>query len=74
MKKLTFILTVTVLFCFSVVKISAQTPAWNWAKSATGSKESFSIAADAAGNSYAVGKFTGVSVTFGTFTLVNQDP
>lgn len=74
MKKLIIILVVISLFCFSGIKILAQTPAWSWAESATGSEETSSIAADAAGNSYAVGKFTGTSVTFGTYTLINQDP
>lgn len=74
MKKLSFLLGIIVLVCYSEKNISAQTPAWTWAKSATGTEESRSIATDATGNSYAVGKFTGTSVTFGTYTLNNQDP
>jgi len=62
-----------VLFWFSGNTISAQNPSWVWAKSATGSEESGSIATDQSGNSFAAGKFTGSSVTFGTHTLVNED-
>lgn len=73
MKKLSFIFAAIFLFHYAVSQISAQTPAWNWAKSAIGYEEASSIATGPSGSSYVAGKYTLTSVTFGSYTLTNQD-
>jgi len=51
----------------------AQTPTWQWAKSAgqTGAEAGASTAIDGNGDVYATGSFTSVTLTFGTNSLVN---
>jgi hypothetical protein len=65
MKRLYFILALTLAICFS----HAQT--FPWAKSAigTGSDEGMSVSADTSGNAFITGYFTGSTITFGTYTL-----
>jgi len=52
----------------------AQTPDWLWAKSASGTSLDYasSVATDAIGNVYVTGKFSGITITFGTTTLTNS--
>ena len=64
------------IFFLLFVKVSfAQTPAWNWAKSAGGHYSDqltpATIETDSSGNSYSMGNFQSPSVTFGAFTLTN---
>ncbi len=54
--------------------VNAQTPVWQWAKSAGGvsaSDVSNAVAVDAGGNSYVTGTFASASITFGSTTLAN---
>src|SRR2546429_460101 len=55
-----------------VLQMNAQN--WNWAKStfATGNELPSASVTDAAGNLYVTGTFEDSSITFGSFTLVNQ--
>jgi len=51
----------------------AQSPNWQWAKSAGGGNDDHgqSISTDANGNVYATGSFRSSSITFGSITLTN---
>jgi len=61
------------IFVSFVVFADAQTPDWEWARSAGGTSydEAYSVAVDAIGNSYLAGYFLSPSITFGTTTLTN---
>jgi hypothetical protein len=63
----TFYISLFTFHCF------AQTPAWLWAKSATGTgiDEAFANAVDASGNIYMAGYFNSPTINFGTSTLTN---
>ena len=54
-------------------KTIAQSPTWQWAKSAgsTGGEAAMGSALDAAGNLYVVGWYTSANLTFGSITLTN---
>lgn len=64
---------VTFLFIFLSGNLTAQTPAYRWAKSAGSSSNDFSesIAVNGSGNSYVTGYFTSPTITFGSTTLTN---
>ncbi len=63
-----------ILFLTFLRIANAQTPNWEWAKSAGGTsyEESNFIAKDNFGNVYITGYFFSTSITFGSFTLTNQ--
>ncbi|HYF04110.1 MAG TPA: SBBP repeat-containing protein [Patescibacteria group bacterium] len=69
-----------ILFCavlllsFTSFKGSAQTPEWEWAKSAGGlySDEGNSIAVDSFGNTYTLGSYCSETITFDSITLTNS--
>jgi len=57
--------------------LNAQTPSWDWAKSAAGSEGSFEdvftgISVDNNGNTYSAGFFKSATMTFGDVTLNNS--
>src|SRR5688572_2067923 len=64
----------SLFFCTAVVMASAQTPDWAWARSAgsAAGDEVTSIDADASGNVYVTGYFSGASMALGTVTLTNN--
>lgn len=62
---------------FSTILLTAQTPVWEWAKSAAGSEGTFedvstAIAVDNSGNVYSGGFFQSTTMSFGSLTLTNQ--
>ena len=70
--------TIPFLFLFFFVNhfnINAQITSWLWADDATGatsaSQEGYSVAADGAGNIYAVGSYSNSTITFGSYALPN---
>src|ERR1700753_2209030 len=62
-----------ILAAFVSMVSYAQTPNWQWVKSAGGADDDTGggIVTDAAGNSYVTGTFTSASIIFGTYTLTN---
>jgi len=77
MKTTTKILIATCLTCNLQIlshNSNAQTPTWQWAKSAggsTGDDWGNSVASDDSGNVYVTGIFQSATITFGTTTLTN---
>ena len=69
------LLLLPVLFFFNLTA-HAQTPNWQWAKSAGGTdwEEAYDIAVDGSGNSYVTGFFRSNTITFGTITLSKITP
>ncbi len=67
MKKIYF------LFILDSFSLQSQTPNWIWAKSAGGNANdiSYSISADATGNTSITGYFQSPSIVFGSYTLTN---
>ena len=67
--------SIVVLFSASISLNPAQAdvPNFRWAQKAGGPSREYGtgIAVDAAGSSYAIGKFLGSSAVFGSFTLTN---
>ena len=70
MKKLIFY---SCLLLSSIFSVNAQTPNWQWAKSAggTGYESSTGVCTDASGNVFITGLFFSPTITFGTTTLTN---
>jgi len=70
MKKLIFYFC---LFLISIISVNAQTPNWQWAKSAGGTGSAFGllVSTDAIGNVFMTGYFKSPTITFGTTTLTN---
>ena len=70
MKKLIFY---SCLLMISILSVNAQTPNWQWAKSAggTGYESSTGVCTDASGNVFITGLFFSPTITFGTTTLTN---
>ncbi|MCW3101835.1 MAG: type sorting protein [Bacteroidetes bacterium] len=77
MKKIILLLLILNSFKFPLF---AQVSNWLWAKQATGSitasdgQEGTEAVADAYGNVYVVGRFSGNNIKFGSITLVNTSP
>lgn len=67
MKKFTF------LFLMAAAQLIAQTPSWQWARSAGqgGNEATSGIAVDASGNVYATGWYTSANIVFGSTNLIN---
>jgi hypothetical protein len=63
--------TLLILLIAVAVNASAQSPSWNWAKSAGGIdfEGEPAVAVDNSGNAYMSGSFSSSSVTFGSFTI-----
>ena len=57
----------------SILSVNAQTPNWQWAKSAGGTGSAFGliVSTDAIGNVFMTGYFKSPTITFGTTTLTN---
>ncbi|MEI7490577.1 MAG: SBBP repeat-containing protein [Bacteroidota bacterium] len=74
MKNLTFLFVFFCVFGFLSNITFAQKPGWLWAKSAggTGRDIANSVSADASGNFYMAGVFSGPAITFGFYTLTNS--
>ena len=70
MKKVFFY---TCLIMISILSVNAQTPNWQWAKSAGGTGSAFGliVSTDAIGNVFMTGYFKSPTITFGTTTLTN---
>ena len=70
MKKLIFY---SCLLLSSIFSVNAQTPNWQWAKSAGGTGSAFGliVSTDAIGNVFMTGYFKSPTITFGTTTLTN---
>ena len=70
MKKLIFY---SCLLMISILSVNAQTPNWQWAKSAGGTGSAFGliVSTDAIGNVFMTGYFKSPTITFGTTTLTN---
>jgi hypothetical protein len=72
--KIILLLTI-VLFAFESVEKTtyAQSPQWQWAKSAGGTsvEQANAVATDINGNVYVAGLFNSDSITFGATTLIN---
>ncbi len=70
MKKLFFY---SCLIMISILSVNAQTPNWQWAKSAGGTGSAFGliVSTDAIGNVFMTGYFKSPTITFGTTTLTN---
>lgn len=68
-----FMLLLVLITGFFAEKSFAQSPSWQWAKSAgsTGSEMATGTALDASGNLYVVGWYTSANITFGAITLTN---
>jgi len=67
-------LCATIVIALISIHSFAQAPNWAWAKSAGGTTGNvgYSIAIDAAGNTYITGSFGDSTITFGTTTLTNS--
>jgi hypothetical protein len=65
---------ILIIIIFKIQCCFAQTPNWQWAKSAgsTNSEGSSCVATDNAGNSFVTGYFYSPSIVFGTYTLTNN--
>ena len=63
----------TILFAIFCVSINAQTPNWQWSKSAGGSSWDMGngISTDTSGNVFVIGSFLSSEITIGTTTLAN---
>lgn len=64
----------TIVLVFAGLSIKAQTPNWEWIKSANGGNNNvgaYSTATDNQGNIYVTGSYNADSITFGAFTIVN---
>ena len=77
MKKIIYSLVLILSITNSIFasKCLAQSPCWQWAKSAGGNSDDFtcSSAVDAAGNVYVCGYYYSSTITFGTTTLTNAN-
>ena len=62
-----------ILFGIYTQTLNAQSPSWQWARSAQGPylQEEVATACDINNNIYVTGYFTGDSITFGTYSLYN---
>ncbi len=67
---------ILLLFILNFFCAKAQVPSWTWAKNAQGISYdgAASIATDSDGNVYVTGYFYGASITFGSYTLNNNNP
>ena len=65
---------ILIIIIFKIQCCLAQTPNWQWAKSAgsVADESGLSITTDNAGNSYVTGYFYSPSIVFGTYTLTNN--
>lgn len=70
MRNLLLLAAVNAFFVFLNV-LHAQTPNYLWTKSAIGTSFAESLDADATGNTYLTGGFSGPSISFGGLTLIN---
>ncbi|MDO9000389.1 MAG: SBBP repeat-containing protein [Bacteroidota bacterium] len=68
-----FALSLALVTYLQTQKMVAQSPTWQWAKSAgsTGSEAAMGTALDASGNLYVIGWYTSINLTFGSITLTN---
>ncbi len=74
MKKI-YIILITAFYIAILTNLSfAQTPSWQWARSAGGSGSDWAgrIATDNIGNIYCTGDYTSQTLTFGSTNLVNN--
>jgi hypothetical protein len=64
-----------ILFALLIINVNAQSPNWEWAKSAGGTNQdaSTSVITDKNGNVIITGWFQSPTITFGTTTLINAD-
>jgi len=62
------------MFFFLIFNSNAQTPDWDWAKTAGGadSDRGYSVSTDITGNVLVAGNFSSPTITFGSYTLNNQ--
>jgi hypothetical protein len=75
MKKTILLLTLISILCFLSDMTNAQTLNWLWAKSAGSISNEYSNATctDSKGNVYITGTFQGTAITFGSYTLHNNN-
>lgn len=75
MTKLHLVSASFIFFCFLNNVSYPQTPNWLWAKSAGGTNADYgySVTVDVSGNAYVTGNFVSPSITFGSFTLTNNE-
>lgn len=66
---------ITVIILAFAINTVAQVPEWQWAKQGGGLVDDWArcIAVDTSGNSYVAGYFKSPQITFGGFTIYNED-